>query len=267
MLGGPDNPQHRYAVVFYATDEMYAISALVFMHLLRKAGLREDADVVVLHRPLGPAVLGRMRESGFVTVATPEFPPAQGRYYRHSLLKLAVLGLTRYERVVYVDSDAVPLKSLDPLFTFPFDGPIAAPIAYWLPQPFWGSYLMVVKPSAGLRSRAEKHYTHAAIKPYYDMDIINAEFGGEICSLPIECVCLNSEWEDVEHPGFFGDPIQAYSKVSVVHFTALGKPWFYSQEAALRLRPKAHPIFHDLWRKWWQARDEVLDTRKDPRQR
>jgi len=33
---------------------------------------------------------------------------------------------------------------------------------------------------------------------------------------------LNSEWEDVDRPTYFGDMIESYSKLSVIHFTALG---------------------------------------------
>ena len=44
----------------------------------------------------------------------------------------------------------------------------------------------------------------------------------------------------------------------LVHFSHLGKPWFWRPEDAYRLLPTVHPIFHELWADWWDLRDELL---------
>jgi hypothetical protein len=140
----------------------------------------------------------------------------------------------------------------------PITGSVAAPRAYWLPQPYWTSALLVAQPSIACWNRVKPHFAAASQKDYFDMDIISCEFANEIQSLPPTVFCLNSEWEDANRPGFFGDPVEAYSSVSVVHFTALGKPWTYSTAEAKRLRPNAHPLFYDLWDKWRTTRELIF---------
>ncbi len=248
----------RWAYVFYATNREYAIAVLVFVRLLRQLGIRDDADVVVLHLPLSGRIIARMRDLGISTVPVPKLRYVNHRYYRHCLVKLRIFQLFEYERVVFVDADAMPLKSLDDLLTLPFEGPVAAPSAYWLPQPFWTSALLVARPSAANWERVSRHFDSASARRFYDMDIINSEFRSEIHTLPERVFCLNSEWEDVNRWGFFGDFDDTYSRVSVVHFSAVGKPWSYSLKDVRRVRPKAHPIFYELWETWRKTRDEIL---------
>lgn len=250
--------KNRRAYVFYATNDTYAVAVLVFVRLLQRIGVRADTDLVVLHLPLSRSLVAKMQAIGIVTRLVSELRYVHGWHYRDCLVKLRVFELNDYDRVVYIDADAIPLKSLDYLFTLSFTEPVAAPIAYWLPQPFWGSHLLVVKPSAELWKRVRRHFASASAKRYYDMDIVNVEFAGGIHTLPAEVVCLNSEWEDVNQSSFFDDPDKAYAKVSVVHFSALGKPWSYSPEKVRRLRPNAHPVFYHLWETWWQTREEIF---------
>lgn len=248
----------RRAYVFYATNDTYAVAVLVFVRLLRQLGIRGDTDVVVLHLTLSEHLLVMMESMQIVTRRVPAPALVRDRLCRHCLVKLRVLGLTDYERVVYVDADAIPLRPLDHLLELRFAEPLAAPTAYWLPQPCWGSHLLVVKPSAELWARVERRAPSAADRGLHDMDIVNLELGREIHSLPGETACLNSEWEDAGRPGAFGDPQESYARAAVVHFTALGKPWAHTPEDVRRLRPKAHPIFYRLWETWWEARDEIF---------
>jgi alpha-N-acetylglucosamine transferase len=248
-----------FAYVFYATNDIYAIAVIVFVRLLCRLGIRDDADLVVLHLQLSPVIVARLREMGMITVMVSRLGRGHLEYFSDCFVKLRSFQLTGYERVVVVDADAVPLKSLDFLFTLPFDGPLAAPRAYWLPQPCWASALLVVRPSRTLWTRL-KRSLKTAPKPnsseiFADMELVNREFGSEIHTLPRE---VNSEWEDVDRPTYFGDMIESYSKLSVIHFTALGKPWFYPTDEAQRLRPNAHPIFFELWESWREARDEIF---------
>ena len=114
-MGKPDytHVNRCRAFAFYATNDQYAIAVMVFVHQLRKIGLVEDADIVVLHLPLSSRVLGGMHRMGIVTSLVSDVPRAYGHYYQYSLLKLKILGLTRYDLVIYVDADAIPLKPLE----------------------------------------------------------------------------------------------------------------------------------------------------------
>jgi alpha-N-acetylglucosamine transferase len=249
---------NRLAFVFYATNGDYAIAVMVFVHLLRDLGIRQDADVIVLHLPLAPLILEKMRRMGLLTRLVEPLDNVRHQHYRHSLVKLRVLELAEYDRVLFTDADAIPLNSLDDLLSLPLTDPIAAPRAYWLQQPYWTSALLVVQPSIARWNRIKRHFETASQRNAYDMDLINREFSGEIQSLPPATFCLNSEWEEANRPGFFADPVEAHARVSVVHFTALGKPWTYSTGDVRRLRPNAHPLFYDLWDKWRAAREALL---------
>lgn len=251
-------PRNRFAFVFYATEENYAIAVLVFVHLLRGLGMRQDADVLVLHLPLAAEILDKMKRVGIATRRVKPFRHVMNGHYRHSFLKLRIFELVEYDRLIFADADAIPLKSLDYLLSLASAAPIAAARAYWLAQPRWTSALLVVQPSLAQWNRTRPHIETARQTGFYDMDILNHEFAQEIESLPPAAFCLNTEWEDANRPGHFPDPVQAYATVSVVHFTALGKPWSCSTSEARRLRPNAHPLFFDLWEKWWMARDEIF---------
>jgi len=137
-----------------------------------------------------------------------------------------------------------------------------APVAYWLPQPRWSSYLLVAAPSEELWRRVERRLARTPANQRYDMDVINAEFANDIQSLPLKLTLLNSEWEDRSRPFAFGDPAEAFRNVSVIHLTALGNPWSYTPRRVRRLRPNAHPEFYRIWDLWWQTRAEVLQEGK-----
>lgn len=247
----------RFAYAFYATDCTYAMAVLTFVRRLRQLHARRDADIVVFHTAVSAHLLGRMRALGVVTRRV-SVPAKVRGHYRDCLAKLRVFQLVDYERVVYIDADAIPLRSLDFLFTLQFDAPVAAARAYWLPQPFWTTYLLVIKPSPELWRRVSHRAGSVAMSRRNDMNIINLEFGGEIQTLPASITCLDSEWEDARRPGFFPDAARCFSSVALVHFTALGKPWSYSVARGRRLRPHAYEEFHELREEWWRARDAVF---------
>jgi hypothetical protein len=204
-------------------------------------------------------LLDHMRAQGLVTRRVQRLMSAGG-HFRDSLIKLRLFQLTEYERIVYVDADALVRRNLDHLFTLAFDGPIAAPKAYWLPQPFWSSHLLVVKPACDLWERVVRQLGPAAARGRYDMDIVNEEFGREIWTLPDATTCLDSEWEVIGRPGYFPDPVEALDNISVVHFSALGKPWTYSARALHRKRPSAHDAFYRLREDWWRAWNAVYEA-------
>jgi len=243
--------------VFYSTNEHYAAAVLVFVHLLRELGMRGDADVLLLHFPLPPSILDKARRMGIITRLVAGFRGVPNDHYRHCFVKLRALALTEYERILFADVDAIPLKSFDSLFSIEMKNPLAAPLAYWLPQPYWTSALFLAKPSRALWRRVRGHIAGAGRTGVYDMDILTKEFAGEIDTLPPDLFCLISEWEQ-QSPSSFADPRAAFRQISLVHFTALGKPWFYSTAEAKIRRQRAYPEFFELWDRWRQAHDVVF---------
>ena len=251
--------KNRFAYVFYATDDKYAIAVCVAAKLVKDLSVGEGIDFVVLHLPITNFILDIMHQMDIITIQVQKLPRVYNNYFRHCLIKLKIFTLFHYDRIVFLDAGTMPLKNLDHLFTQPFSEPIAAPRAYWLPQPFVSSLLLVVKPSLEMWNRVERYFETAYKKRYYDMEIINLEFKKEIHYLPDEYACLNSEWEDIDTPFHFGEPEKNFDTINIVHFTALGKPWSYHPKMVRKLRPNAHPIFYDLWEKWWAARNKVLN--------
>ncbi len=250
--------KQRFAYVFYATNDEYAVAALVVVRQLKQLRVREDADFVVLYLSLPAPVLSKMHEMGIVTKRVEPLPYIRHKYYRHCLLKLRVFELVEYERIVFLDADTIPLQDLDHLFSLEFSEQVAAPDAYWLDDLDVTTVLLLVKPSLELWKRIQKRFSSAAENNYFDMDIVNVEFKNEIYMLPAEYSCLNSEWEDLDRPFYFGDPEKSFQRIKVVHFTAIGKPWSYRPGTVRRLRPNAHPVFHLLWDRWWAMRNEIL---------
>src|SRR4029077_14823364 len=117
-------PRNRLAYVFYATDDIHAVAVLVFVRLLRDLGARSDADILVMHAPLSSALRKKMQRWGITTRLVRRYPKAMNASFRHCLLKLKIFGLSEYERVLFADADAIPLKSLDPLLSIPMTGPL-----------------------------------------------------------------------------------------------------------------------------------------------
>lgn len=253
--------KNRFAYTFYATNDAYAIAVLVVVKQLKLLGARNDVDFVVLHLSISKYIQAKMDEMGIITKKVDPLRYTYGMYYRDCLIKLKIFQLIEYERVVFLDADSIPLKNIDELFTLSFMEDIAAPHAYFFHKPFVTSLLLVVKPSIEMWNRVEKHFESAFEKKFYDMDIINLEFKDEIYFLPDEYACLNSEWAKKEKNFHFGDPDTSLKKIKIVHFSELGKPWYYRPKKVKRLRPNAHPIFYDLWEKWWAIRSEILKER------
>lgn len=253
---------NRFAYAFYATNDAYAAAAIIAATALRRTGAGRDIAFVFIHHGVSPAMVTRARQANFITREVEPLRFTSGKYYRDCLTKLRIFQLVEYDRVVFIDADSLPLQNLDHLYTLPFTQPIAAPRAYWTPRRKATSLLLVVTPSMSNWDRVQQHFASAFEKGLYDQEIINLEFEDEIRFLADEYGCLNSEWSSRTGPFQFGDAERARRMAKLVHFSHLGKPWFWRPEDAYRLLPTAHPIFHELWANWWDLRDELLGAVK-----
>ncbi len=253
--------RNSFAFAFYATDDTYGKAALVVMAALKELGTPEDIDFVLLHRGLSKPLLDRMSGRGLLTREAAPVPRTSNPYYRDCLLKLRVFQLVEYERLLYLDVDALPLARLDHLFHRPLEEAVAMPVAYWLESDLMTSCLMLIKPSPELWERVSTYLNTAAGEDRFDMDILNLEFEGEALRLPEVYVCLDSEWTRRQGPFHFGPPASAMPGLKLLHFSHLGKPWFYRPSWIRHLLPEAHPQLEQVWAQWWRLSDQVFEGR------
>lgn len=247
------------AIIFYATSDTYAVAVLVFVHLLHQLEANLDADVILLHRRVSRYLLDVARQMGIHPVRTDAVPHARGWYFRDCLVKLRVLQWTRHDVVLYVDADAIPLRSLSPLLHDPPPSEIAATRAYWKQQHVWCVALFVARPSRSMWERAAALFPEARRNGWYDEDVLNRAF--EFAPLPETALYLDGEWEDVRRVSWFDNRTEGFMRASVVHFSAVGKPWSRSPQAIRAMRPHAHPLFHEMRERWWRAREEIFRNR------
>ena len=110
-----------------------------------------------------------------------------------SVTKFLAFGLTKYHRVLHLDSDITLLQHLDELFFLPT--PIAMPRAYWSDFKPWPltSLLMLLEPNTqelegfktSIKAGAE---TDVVTSKKYDMDLLNDRFSGFERNLLHECL-------------------------------------------------------------------------------
>lgn len=290
LLGQTASPS-PFSYVFYATNDEYACSGLVNVQRLQTI-FHTTARIVLLAAPaVSEPFLAAFRARN-VTVFIHEAPPlADDRvpYYQEVLLKLVSFKLHHFDlsikRVLVLDADQLILRPLDDLFGLP-EVDVAAPRAYWVNKDAASSAFLLVTLSERLWQRIETAM-HEIQSERYDMDIINDVLGWELMLLPGCYVALNSHWEVSSIPSWFQDAdwkpttstlssnssdmasnenhekadisktlYHVYEQASVLHFSALGKPWSFSFEQVHQERPEAHPLFAEQFLTWRTAAAE-----------
>lgn len=248
----------RQACVFYASNNTYAVAVLVFVKLLRGHGGVGSYDIVLIHHRLAPGLLEQIKDAGIIPRAATTPLKLPHAYYRDCLLKLRIFELFEYDRIVYVDADAIPLHSFDALLSFDMQSHVAAPLAYWLPHHYWTSGLIVAKPASEIVDRIQRSLATGGNKSQFDMDIINRALADDIQTLPSDYFCLDSEWEVAERPGYFDGRADILDRLLVVHFSTLANPWTLAPRKVRHRRPRASPIYYELRETWWGAMNDVL---------
>lgn len=169
-----------------------------------------------------------------------------GPNWADSYTKLLAFKQTQYSRLIAIDSDSVLLGSLDELFFVP---PAAAvmPRAYWLSKPTMSSHIMVLTPSMDAFRRVEDIFERRSGKDFYDMEIMNALFGGTCEVIPHEpYALLTGEFRRVDHAGFLRsqsgqvwNPRDVLKQAKLVHFSdnPLPKPWIATDEKIYKAKP------------------------------
>jgi len=86
--------------------------------------------------------------------------------------------------------------------------------------------------------------------------------------LPGRYCTLNSHWEALDKPGWFGDTaqttnatdeelVQLFKEAEIIHYTASGKPWNVDLDEIGRTKPRAHPLLREQFRLWKEAANGV----------
>lgn len=138
-----------------------------------------------------------------------------------------------------LDSDATILRPMDELFLMP-STPVALPRAYWLNDSL-SAQITLVQPSASAFAAIQKQIADRAATDY-DMEIVNAVYGGSCAILPHRPYnLLTGEFRSKEHSAYLGgrdevwDAEKVMEEVKYVHFSdwPLPKPWEARSEKVL----------------------------------
>lgn len=277
-LSGPDEARERSKVAFVWYLTNYESSDIVCAILVAARGTREthpraNVDFAVIHTQDETAIphLEKLKRDGIRLIKVSP-PTTQGSdQWVESFAKLRIAEPLGYDRVVYFDVDTYPLGRLDYLFDiadFPVE--VAAPRAYWLPQPFLQSGgPMVMDPS---KNFFKKHFQGildgggdgGSYKG--EMDWFNKEFRDTAVVLHGFHALLVGEWCNSDGISkywqkYFDKPSSwVFLHASLVHFIADWKPWKITTPEQLSAKcPAAQPELLQTFQKWWDAKKEVCD--------
>lgn len=180
MSNTPTNTTN--AIVFYATQDSYACSVLVNIHLLHHVVKSKTRIIVMISDDISSDLVNAFN-SRPVTVVREEprailIHPNSISYYKGFLLKLAAFRLHEidesFQRLLVLDSDQLILRNPDDVFHTPNADLIATP-ASWLNGQAISSTCMLIQSNTEVWARVKGAMD--TIKPgQYDMDLVNDLF-------------------------------------------------------------------------------------------
>lgn len=247
----------KHAYVTLVTNEDYAMGALALVRSLRLT--ETDADLVVMHTGGAPAqALKPLAALGARLVPAELLPTSDAFNERHqrarlhanapftkgnkpsfhtpldNFAKLRLWQLTEYERVVFIDADAVVVRNIDRLFGYPEFS--AAPNVYESLADFHrlNSGVFVAAPSeatfAAMLARLDQP---EAFWRRTDQTFLQAYFP-HWHGLPVFFNMLQYVWFNLPE-------LWDWTSISVVHYQ-YEKPWERDHPRAAELQPLI-----DLW--------------------
>eukprot|EP00752_Nemacystus_decipiens_P017080 g15297.t1 len=242
-----------YAYVTMVTSNDFAIGAEVMLHSLRiqcKRNSRRRALVVMItpgvsemKRQVLAAAADEVIEVEPIAMPAKEAVGHDGvpTWVQVGYTKLRLLGLTQYERVVYIDADALVMGNLDELFDREVE--FAAAPDVFPPDKFNAGVMLVVPSLLVLKDMLSKVET----LPSYDggdTGFLNAYFADwfsrpAAARLDFKYNALRTVYWTThdKNPGYW----EAIGPVKIIHFCSSPKPW---EEAKRK---------GDLEMIWWQS--------------
>lgn len=249
------------AYVTLVTNADYAMGALALARSLKLTGTR--ADIVVLHtggvlkRDLAPLeALGIKLKEAELLATSDAFNQRHARANIHgknpftkgrkptfhtpldNFVKLRLWQMTEYEKVVFIDADALALKNIDRLFDYPEF--CAAPNVYERMSDFHrlNSGVFVAKPSEDtFAAMMEKLDAPETFWKRTDQTFLETFFPNWH-GLPVFCNMLQYVWFNLPE-------IWDWRSISVLHYQ-YEKPWETDHPKADQLKPLI-----DLWQAFY----------------
>ncbi|TKT80450.1 glycosyltransferase [Aquamicrobium sp. LC103] len=248
----------RHAYVTLVTNADYALGATALVRSLKLTGT--TTDIVVLHtggvaddalRPL--AALGARLERAELLPTSEAFNERHQRARLHAnapftkgnkpafhtpldnFAKLRLWQLERYEKIVFIDADAIVIRNVDRLFGYPEFS--AAPNVYETLADFHrlNSGVFVAKPSrATFEAMLARLDAPDAFWPRTDQTFLQAFFP-DWHGLPVFFNMLQYVWFNLPE-------LWDWKSVSVIHYQ-YEKPWEANHPRADRVKPLI-----ELWR-------------------
>lgn len=152
-------------------------------------------------------------------------------YWKNTLFKLKIFDLTKFEKIVFLDSDMVVFKNLDELFSLPHMSAVPAGRELHKNWTRLNSGLMVVEPNhneyLNLVSVIDQVFMERQQQGLGvgDQDIINAYYQEWVNMKELQ---LNSVYNTMlGYAGYLKKAgiIENFSDIYVYHFTGKEKPW------------------------------------------
>jgi hypothetical protein len=229
----------RYAYAFHATSEPHLAAVMVNARRLQQwAPASMDIDYVAIvpsaaRFELPPLLKGLLYS---------QLPGPPG-YYRESMAKLLIFKMVQYERVVYLDADALVLRSLHQFFELP-SAPLASALAYWENENCFTGALLVAKPDEAMYGDMMRRVPDIVRQGRTEMDLLNRFFEHRlgrhsktfprVLMLPGTTLVLSSHFYDRKHAyrpdmsfgaSMFSDLDALAADAAIIHFSGDAKPW------------------------------------------
>ena len=254
----------RYAYVTLVTNADYAVGATALVRSLKLTGT--EADIVVMHtggvsadelRPL--AALGARMVQADLLPTSDAFNQRHARAKIHAdapftkggkpafhtpldnFAKLRLWEMEEYERVVFIDADAIVVRNIDRLFFYPEFS--AAPNVYESLADFhrMNSGVFVARPSRDtFRHMLVRLDAPDAFWPRTDQTFLQSFFP-DWHGLPVFFNMLQYVWFNMPE-------LWDWKSVSVVHYQ-YEKPWEAGHAKAAQLAPLI-----ELWRAYYEGK-------------
>lgn len=263
----------RYAYVTLVTNRDYAWGATALVRSLRLTGT--DADIVVLHTGgVADAELDPVARLGARLVGAELLPTSDAFNERHAraviygtnpftkgckpdfhtpldnFAKLRLWELIEYDKVVFIDADAIVLKNIDRLFDYPEFS--AAPNVYETLADFHrlNSGVFVARPSEEIfRKMLEMLDAPGAFWKRTDQTFLQSFFP-DWHGLPVFFNVLQYVWFNLPE-------LWDWNSISVVHYQ-YEKPWETGHPKADKLGPLI-----DLWQAYFSG-EGIPDVKQLP---
>jgi alpha-N-acetylglucosamine transferase len=235
-----ETPARRYAYVTAITTDDYVPGVLALKVALKMAAARYPL-ISMVGEKVSPKTEKLIQSYGIETIRVPNVvipdetcernSSVKMNYWNNSFSKLAVMSLSEYEKLVYVDSDMLVIRNIDELFVLPHMSAVVAGKSYpgnehWKDM---NSGIMVIEPNEnhyndliGCISAIEKSTNN---KAYGDQEVFGyyykwAERRELEISERYNVLAYYADYYVQNQKRILGS-----EKIKVIHFVGPVKPW------------------------------------------